>query len=71
MNFALAMSGGQLRGIRIADTTLKDAADARDRLIRDALGGDVSAATRDTVSKAKSVEQTIALVIGSPEFQRQ
>ena len=71
MNFALAVSGGQMRGVQLPaiDRGRPDA--ARDRLVHDALAGDVSAATLDTIAKATTVEQTIALTIGSPEFQRQ
>ena len=69
MNFAVAMAGGELRGVRVA---LPGApADARDRIVRDALGGDASAATLGTIAKAQSSAQTVALAIGSPEFQRQ
>ncbi len=69
MNFAVAMAGGELRGVRLA--ALGAPADARDRIVRDALGGDVSAATLATIAKASSSAQTVALAIGSPEFQRQ
>jgi uncharacterized protein (DUF1800 family) len=69
MNFAVAMAGGQLRGVRIAAPGTP--AIARDRIVRDALGGDVSAATLDTMAKAATSVQTVALAIGSPEFQRQ
>jgi uncharacterized protein (DUF1800 family) len=71
MNFALAVAGGQLRGIEISSLAVGGTDRARDRIVRDALGGDVSKATLDTIVKATSAEQTIALAIGSPEFQRQ
>jgi uncharacterized protein (DUF1800 family) len=71
MNFALAVAGGQLRGIQIPGLAEAGAERVRDRIVRDALGGDVSKATLDTIVKATSAEQTIALAIGSPEFQRQ
>ena len=69
LNFAVAMAGGELRGVRVA--ALGAPADARDRIVRDALGGDASAATLATIAKASSSAQTVALAIGSPEFQRQ
>ena len=71
MNFALAIAGGQMRGVQLPalDRGRPDA--ARERILRDALARDVSAATLDTIAKATTVEQTIALAIGSPEFQRQ
>jgi uncharacterized protein (DUF1800 family) len=70
LNFALAVSGGQMRGIELPALD-GGAGAARARVIRDALAGDVSAATLATIAKATTVEQTIALAIGSPEFQRQ
>ena len=69
LNFAVAMSNGELRGVRLP--ALGTPADARDRILRDALVGDVSKATLETVSKAQSSAQTVALAIGSPKFQRQ
>ncbi len=42
----------------------------RARLLRDALGGDVSVSTRSTVEKATTAQQVIALALGSPEFQK-
>jgi len=71
MNFALAIASGEMRGVQIPGATEREAATARDRIIRDALAGDVSAATLDTIVKATTSEETIALTIGSPEFQRQ
>jgi uncharacterized protein (DUF1800 family) len=71
MNFALAVAGGQLRGIQIPGLAEGGTERVRDRMVRDALGGDVSQATLATIVKATSAEQTIALAIGSPEFQRQ
>ena len=70
MNFALAVSGGQMRGVQLPAIDRVTATRASDAG-RDALGGDVSAATLDTIAKADDREQTIALAIGSPEFQRQ
>jgi uncharacterized protein (DUF1800 family) len=37
----------------------------------DTLDGELSDATRATVAKAPTAAQALALVIGSPEFQRQ
>ena len=71
LNFALAVSGGQMRGVQLPAIDRGHLDAARDRVVRDALAGDVSAATLDTIAKATTVEQTIALAIGSPEFQRQ
>jgi uncharacterized protein (DUF1800 family) len=40
------------------------------RLIDTMLGGNASAATRDTLARAESPQQLLALALGSPEFQR-
>jgi uncharacterized protein (DUF1800 family) len=70
MNVALELGSGRLRGIRL--TTSSSAVDARaTALIQDALAGDVSEATRATTARATSPAQAVALVLGSPEFQRQ
>ena len=71
MNFALAIAGGQMRGVSVSRRSSDGVRRARERIVRDALGGDVSTATLETMAKAATVEQAIALVIGSPEFQRQ
>ena len=42
----------------------------RERLIEGFLAGEASAATKDTLSRATSPQQLIALALGSPEFQR-
>ncbi|MGH9173144.1 MAG: DUF1800 domain-containing protein, partial [Vicinamibacterales bacterium] len=70
MNFALAVSDGQMRGVQIRLAAAAPSA-ARDQLVRDALAGDVSHSTLATMARATTVEQATALVIGSPEFQRQ
>jgi uncharacterized protein (DUF1800 family) len=69
LNFAVALSGGELRGVRLPPPGTP--AEARERIVRDALAGDVSNTTRDTIAKAQTASQAIALAIGSPEFQRQ
>jgi len=71
MNFALALSGGQLRGVSVSDPPSGGIEAARQHIVRDALSGDVSTTTLETIAKAATVEQVLALVIGSPEFQRQ
>ena len=43
---------------------------ARDRLIEMLLAGEASAATKQTLARAESTPQLIALTLGSPEFQR-
>ena len=73
MNFAVALAGGRLRlGTTLPGMTASaSSADAlSERLLETALGGDVSPATASTVAKATSSPQVIALILGSPEFQK-
>ena len=71
MNFALALSGGQMRGVVVNGLSTGGVEQSRERIVRDALAGDVSESTLDTVARAATAEQAVALLIGSPEFQRQ
>ena len=43
---------------------------ARTTIIEQVLAGDVSETTRTTVAKAATAPQAIALLLGSPEFQK-
>jgi uncharacterized protein (DUF1800 family) len=61
MNFALALANG-----RMAPHVPADPQALADML----LGGDVSASTQATITKAGNPSQMIALTLGSPEFQR-
>ena len=52
-------------------TLAPDTADAsRDRLVEQLLAGEASSATKDTLARAGTPQQLIALTLGSPEFQR-
>jgi uncharacterized protein (DUF1800 family) len=71
MNFAVALAGGQLRGIRVpSELADRSPADARTALVNTALAGTLSIETSATVARAVVTSQAIALVLGSPEFQR-
>jgi len=71
MNFAVALTGGRMRAVRTTATTPLASADAaRTTLIDQVLAGDVSAPTRATVERAATAPQAMALLLGSPEFQR-
>ena len=71
MNFAVALTAGRLRGITPGTHAAgSDPAAARDALIRSALAGEISESTRSTIAKAADVPQTLALVLGAPEFQK-
>jgi uncharacterized protein (DUF1800 family) len=68
MNFAVALTS---RGKRPrADFGAQAAPVTADAIVRNALGGDLSDATRATIAKATEPPKAIALVLGSPEFQR-
>jgi uncharacterized protein (DUF1800 family) len=67
----LALEFAQPRNRAFAPLALEDdVATLRTRLIDQALGGTVAAETRDTVSRATTAPQVVALILGSPEFQR-
>jgi uncharacterized protein (DUF1800 family) len=71
MNFAVALTGNRLRGVRMPHGAMvADAGRARDALVGGVLAGDISPATAATIARAERAPQAIALVIGSPEFQR-
>jgi uncharacterized protein (DUF1800 family) len=64
MNFAVTLANGGGRGARNA-TPVTQA-----QIARNVLAGDVSATTLDTIAKATSEPQRIALLLGSPDFQK-
>ena len=70
MNFALALVGGRMRGVRPDGLALDSTGASRDQLIGGVLAGDVSASTSQTIGKAQDPRQAAALILGSPEFQR-
>jgi uncharacterized protein (DUF1800 family) len=71
MNFAVALTDGRMRAVRTtAATPLASADAARTTLVNQALAGDVSAPTRATVERASTAPQAMALLLGSPEFQK-
>ncbi len=71
MNFAVALSSGRMRGLGpIAPANPPTAEEARRALFSVALADDVSASTAATVARATTPAQTVALILGSPEFQK-
>ena len=71
MNFAVTLTSNALRGVRLWGPAVEaDAGRARDALVAGVLAGDISPATAATIARAEQAPQAIALVIGSPEFQR-
>jgi uncharacterized protein (DUF1800 family) len=69
MNFAVALTGGRMRGIR-SDTARATAVTAAAVLTGRVLAGDVSSTTSATVARATTAPQAMALVLGSPDFQK-
>jgi uncharacterized protein (DUF1800 family) len=65
MNFALDLANGRVPGI-----TLPGTGDGS-RVPDDSLARELSETTRATLARAATADQALALVIGSPEFQRQ
>jgi uncharacterized protein (DUF1800 family) len=71
MNFAVALTSGRARGGRGQAGSGSNRVDVSADLISTAvMANDVSAATSATVAKAANVPQAVALLLGSPEFQK-
>jgi uncharacterized protein (DUF1800 family) len=71
MNFAVSLTTPRFHGGRAnAAAASEDPATTRDALVANVLGGDLSAETTATIAKAEQTPQAIALVLGSPEFQK-
>jgi uncharacterized protein (DUF1800 family) len=72
MNFAVALTQGGMRGVKGPGAPASpDGIDgARDTLAHDVLADDISESTRATVARATEPTQAVALLLGSPEFQR-
>jgi uncharacterized protein (DUF1800 family) len=73
MNFAVALTSGNARGdgARLAPRRAAQAPSiTSDALVRSALAGELSTQTAAIVAQATAQPQALALVLGSPEFQR-
>ncbi len=68
MNFSVALTNGRLPGVKMRSADSLEA--ARDTIADEVLAGDLAPSTRATVAKASTPAQAIALLLGSPEFQR-
>ena len=64
MNFSVSLASGRLRGVTAPDGV------NHSTIVSQALAGDLSESTRATVARATTPPQAVALVLGSPEFQR-
>jgi uncharacterized protein (DUF1800 family) len=67
MNFALQLASGRMPGVAL---NAAGAAATGPDAIANVVGGSVSDTTRATVEKATAAPQRLALVLGSPEFQK-
>jgi uncharacterized protein (DUF1800 family) len=71
MNFAVMLSGNRLRGGPGGRQTARGGVPVpQERIAAEILAGEVSETTRQTIAKAANEPQKIALILGSPEFQR-
>jgi uncharacterized protein (DUF1800 family) len=71
MNFAVSLTSARGRGIRSSGAMMTgDLATVRDSIIDRVLGGEISESTRSTVDRATQPQQAVALLLGSPEFQK-
>ena len=72
LNFSVQLAGNQLRGVRVMvrDLAADTSEASRNALVEALLLGTVSDVTRDTLAKAESPQQLLALTLGSPEFQK-
>ena len=74
MNFALSLTASrQQRGTGVRPLPARSGAGSTvtsDALIASALAGELSETTAETVAKATTSSQALALLLGSPEFQR-
>ena len=64
MNFAVALASGRMRGLMTSGAVTADS------IASSALAKEVSTSTQATVAKAQGTAQSVALILGSPEFQR-
>jgi uncharacterized protein (DUF1800 family) len=70
MNFAVALSDGTLRGVRIDHERIAGNASTPASVARRLVGADVSTTTAQTLARTEDPAKLVALVLGSPEFQR-
>ncbi|MGE5361087.1 MAG: DUF1800 domain-containing protein [Bacteroidales bacterium] len=73
MNVATALADGRLTGVRLAVAALDGSGDVavmRSTLVARVLNGDPSPATAASIAAATRAPQLLALVLGSPDFQR-
>ena len=72
MNFAVALANNRIRGAECDLSRLAPATEAgfAEQLVARVLQGNASVSTRKTIASAPDLATALALVLGSPEFQR-
>jgi uncharacterized protein (DUF1800 family) len=72
MSYAVALTRGEILDVRLPGTGAVPAPDTAKAatLQQEVLGSGVSAATRDSVKKQAEPQAMLAMLIGSPEFQK-
>jgi len=79
MNFGLALAANRVQGTRVDLTKVAganaDKGKMLDETVKTILGGELSAATRETLMRqldeADPLTKVVGLILGTPEFQRQ
>jgi uncharacterized protein (DUF1800 family) len=71
MNFAIALTRGDLKGPSRSSPASPASGDTSLQVVeRDVLADDIAETTRSTVARATDPAHALALLLGSPEFQR-
>ncbi len=72
MNFGLQLvsNQGRMMRVNVASLAPDTSGDTRDKLVEDLLAGQISPSTSATLAKAPNSQQLLALLLGSPEFQK-
>ena len=76
MNFGLALANNRVQGTKVSlAKTSGEQAKVMDEYLKTILGGEISAATRETLLKqlepSDPATKVVGLILGTPEFQRQ
>ena len=71
MNFAVGLTSARVRGLRgVSERAAGQLPVSHETIVSQVLASDLSESTKATVGKATTGSQAVALVLGSPEFQK-
>jgi uncharacterized protein (DUF1800 family) len=71
MNFGLQLvSNNRMMRVNLASLAPDTSGETRDKLVENLLAGQFSSSTSATLAKAPDAKQLLALLLGSPEFQK-